>query len=85
MIKYLSSSSDEKVESTHQVGTVLGSRLSSLEHQFSAFRNQSDLDFATQQELNDWNENRATERFFVLTGLAPAPAKLSGGYFACCF
>ena len=79
VVGQLSLSTDERLNESVRQGVVLGSRLSTLEHQFASFRGQSDLDFAIQHELNDWNENRASERFFVITGLPAAPAKLSGG------
>ena len=79
IIKSLSQPIEQKVADAQLTGTVVSSRLSALEQQFVAFRNRADLDFAIQQEANDWNENLATERFFVLTGLPAAPPKLSGG------
>ena len=70
---------EERVDDTSKNSVVLDSRISVLEHQFSSFQSQNDLDFAIQQELNDWNENRAMERYIVVTGLAQAPQKMSGG------
>ena len=63
----------------HDHNAAVDSRISVLEHQFSSFRSQNELEFAIQQELNDWNENKAMEHFMVLTGLSPAPQKLTGG------
>ena len=83
-IKSLTLPTEQKVLDAQLTGTVVSSRLSALEQQFVAFKSRSDLEFAIQQESNDWNENLATERFFVLTGLPAAPQKLSGGFlFAC--
>ena len=73
-----------RVDDHSRHGAVLDSRVSVLEHQLASIRSQSDLEFAIQQELNDWNENLAMEKFIVLTGLPPAPQKLSGGII-CCF
>ena len=79
LIKFLNLTANEKAkESTHQQA-IVESRLSVLESQFSAFRSRNDLEFAIQQEMNDWQENQTMERFFVITGVTPAPAKLSGG------
>ena len=79
MVCFLSKPDKEKIDESARTSAVLDSRLSVLEQHFASHRNQTELDFAIQQELNDWNENRATENFLVLTGLPPAPQKLSGG------
>ena len=88
IISHHSKSTEQKVDETYRVGSVVMSRVSVLEHQFASLRSTLDLDFAIQQEANDWHENESNERFFVLTGLPPAPAKLSGGisfYMSFCF
>jgi len=79
VLSYHRLSLDLRVKVDHQESTVQGSRLSVLEQQFESFRSQHDLDFARQQELNDWFENQANENFFVVTGLAQPPNKLTGG------
>ena len=84
-IKYCNKSLDEKVHESNLRGSVVESRVSVLEQQFSSFRAQSDLDFAIQQELNDWNENQSAEHFFVISGLSAAPPKLTGGIVICLF
>ena len=81
LIRFQNKTTDEKVDQVFSHGTLVDSRLSVLEQQFTSFRAKSDLEFAIQQELNDWQENQSSEKFLVLTGLAPAPAKLSGGDF----
>ena len=81
VLRFLSKPIEDKADDLRQDQTVVESRVSVLEQQFSTFRSQSHLDFAVQQELNDWHENLASERFFVLTGLPPAPNKLSGGSY----
>ena len=81
LVESMSKSVEERCVETTKNGAVLDSRISVLEHQFSTYRAQGDLDFAIQQELNDWNENRAMEKFVVITGLAPAPQKKSGGSY----
>jgi len=70
---------DLKLKSDHALLVSQGSRLSVLEQQFGAFRTQHDLEFAKQQEHNDWLENRANENFFVISGLPNPPAKMTGG------
>ena len=81
LIESMSKPSVVRAEELAQNEVVIDTRVSVLEHQFTSFVAQNDLDFAIQQELNDWNENRAMERFVVLTGLAPAPQKMSGGSY----
>ena len=73
VIKGLSQPVEQKVLDAQLTGTVVSSSLSVLEQQFLAFKTCADLEFAIQQEANDWNENLITERFFVLTGLSAAP------------
>ena len=79
VIKFVSKSEAEKAAETREVSVAIDSRLCVLESQFTAFQSCSDLEYASQQEMNDWQENLATEKFFIISGLAPAPAKLSGG------
>ena len=79
LIRFHSKSDVDKLEQVHDHGLVVESRVSVLEQQFMSFKSKSDLDFAIQQELNDWQENQTYERYFVLTGLPAAPNKLSGG------
>jgi len=68
-----------RLATDHQEVLIQGTRLALLEQQFASFRSQKDLEFAIQQEHNDWMENLANESFFVISGLPPAPGKLSGG------
>ena len=79
VIKYLSQSIEEKANLSRQGQAMVESRLSVLESRFTSFQTKNDIEFATQQELNDWQENQSTEKFFVISGLPPAPTKLSGG------
>jgi hypothetical protein len=81
MIEYAGKSTNQKVIDDHAVLATHDSRIGILENQFSAFRDQRDLDFAIQQELNDWAENEINQNFFVITGLATPPAKMSGGTY----
>jgi len=70
---------DLRVKSDHDVLLSQGSRLSVLEQHFSSFRAQQDLEFARQQEANDWLENQSNESFFVISGLPVPPTKMTGG------
>jgi len=79
VISYHRLSLDLRLKVDHETSALQDSRISVLEQQFVAFRNQSDLEFARQQELNDWWENQANENFFVVTGLPNPPGKMSGG------
>jgi len=72
---------DLKVRTDHQVLVSQGSRLSTLEQQFDSYRQQQDLEFARQQEHNDWLENQSNENFFVISGLPNPPSKMTGGMF----
>ena len=79
VIKHLDKTIEEKVEDGYLHQAVVDSRLSALESQFIAYRTKSELEFAIQQEINDWHENQCNEKFFVMTGVPPAPTKLTGG------
>jgi len=83
-VTYAKSSLDQKVEADHQDLLIQGSRLALLEQQFASYRSQKDLEFAVQQEHNDWLTNIANESFFVISGLPPAPGKLTGGTLSKC-
>ena len=80
-VGYLNMSSSDQAIESRQSSAFIESRLTVLESQFSTFKSRNDLEFAIQQELNDWQENQASEKFFVITGVPPAPAKLSGGEY----
>ena len=82
IVKFFAKSADEKAQESREHSAAVSSRLSVLESQFSTFVSRADLEFATQQELNDWQENQSFERFFIITGVAAAPAKLSGGAYS---
>ena len=79
VLSYHRLSLDLRLKVDHEVSALQDSRISVLEQQFMAFRSQSDLEFARQQEVNDWMENQANENFFVVTGLPIPPGKMSGG------
>jgi len=79
VLSYRKLALDLRVQVDHDASVSQGSRLAVLEQQFSSFKAQHDLDFARQQELNDWSENQANENFFVVTGLPLPPSKMSGG------
>ena len=80
LVHFMSKPKEEKIDESARNSAVLDSRLSVLEHHFASFRSQNEIEFAIQQELNDWNENKANEHFLVLSGLPPAPPKLTGGF-----
>ena len=79
IIKFHQKSVDEKAVEARELSAACDARLSVLETQFATFKSDSGIEFARQQELNDWQENLASEKFFIITGLPPAPARLSGG------
>ena len=68
LISHYAKSTEDQVDESFRNGSVLSSRVSLLEQQFEAFRSTTDLEFAIQQEVNDWHENESYERFHVLTG-----------------
>jgi len=80
-LQYSQKSIDLRQFEDHEQLSTQGSRLTVLEQQFAAFRSQKEMEFAVQQELNDWNENMANESFFVITGLPPPVGKLTGGAY----
>jgi len=57
---------DQRVRVDHESSVLQESRLSVLEQQFMAFRAQNDLEFARQQEHNDWMENQANENLMLI-------------------
>jgi hypothetical protein len=78
-IKYLNKPIESKVSEDHGVLVSHEGRLAVLEQHFASFRAEKDLEYAIQQEINDWNENEANRSFFVLSGLPLPPGKMSGG------
>ena len=80
-LQYSRKSLELKQSEDHVQLGLHGSRLTVLEQQFAAFKSQKELEYAVQQEANDWNENMANESFFVITGLPPPVGKLTGGAY----
>ena len=78
-VKFLNKPVDDRVNDVQRSSAVVETRVGILEQQFASFQKRNHFEFAAQQELNDWHENQANERFFVVTGLPVAPSKLSGG------
>jgi len=59
VLSYHRLSLDLRLKVDHESSVLQESRISVLEQQFTAFRAQNDLEFARQQELNDYMENQS--------------------------
>jgi uncharacterized membrane-anchored protein len=80
-IAYLNKPTNAQLAIDHEALVSTESRLAVLEQQYASFRDQKDLEFAVQQEFNDWMENQANENFFIVSGLPPPPSKMTGGSY----